>query len=127
MDLEMPGMDGFSAIDVIQNQLGKKMPVIAVSASISNRIIRKAFESGFRDYVIKPGKPDELYSKVVYWLGIEPKDATPGIPEAPAIEKPEEPLQCSDVDKLRKAMGNDATLTKMMLVKFLEVDYHEAK
>ena len=121
MDLEMPGMDGFSAIDMIQNQLGKRMPVIAVSASISNRIIRKAFESGFRDYVIKPGKPDELYSKVVYWLGIEPKDSTPGIPDTPVIEKPEETLQCSDVDKLRKAMGNDATLTKMMLMKFLEV------
>ncbi|NCB12775.1 MAG: response regulator, partial [Erysipelotrichia bacterium] len=27
LDIRVPGMDGFSAIDVIQNQLGKKMPV----------------------------------------------------------------------------------------------------
>ena len=121
MDLEMPGMDGFSAIDAIQNQLGKKMPVIAVSASISNRIIRKAFESGFCDYVIKPGKPDELYSKIVHWLGIEKTGATQEAPVTKGSADPEEDVQYSDVEKLRKAMGNDATLTKMMLMKFLEV------
>ncbi|HAX97021.1 MAG TPA: hypothetical protein DCY35_10955, partial [Prolixibacteraceae bacterium] len=121
MDLEMPGMDGFSSIDVIQNQLGMKLPVIAVSASISNRIIRKAFESGFCDYVIKPGKPDELYSKIVHWLGIEIKNAEKDSPNPAKDTGPDEDMNLSDVDKLRKAMGNDATLTKMMLMKFLEV------
>lgn len=124
LDLEMPVLDGFSTIEAIRGELHSDIPVIALSASISNRIISKAYESGFCDYIVKPGKPEELYTKIVRWLGLDTDDAR----ERTTTEDPAgpEPARYSDTDKLRQAMGNDPELTKMMIRKFLEITptYH---
>lgn len=123
LDLEMPVLDGFSTIEAIRGELNSDIPVIALSASISNQIISKAYECGFCDYIIKPGKPEELYSRIVRWLGLDTgmPARTPG-----GSQVSQEAKKYSDTDKLRQAMGNDPELTKMMIRKFLEITpaYH---
>lgn len=123
LDLEMPVLDGFSTIEALRGELKSDVPVIALSASISNRIISKAYESGFCDYIIKPGKPEELYAKIVRWLGLDADKAEGSTKENLARV---EMKRYSDTDKLRQAMGNDTELTKMMIRKFLEITpaYH---
>ena len=55
MDINLPGMDGFQAVEVIRKIKSKKdIPVIAVSANAMPRAINKAKKAGFADYLTKP-------------------------------------------------------------------------
>ena len=53
LDLEMPGMDGFTFLRwLMQN---RPLPVIIVSSRASDRSVFKALELGAIDFVVKPG------------------------------------------------------------------------
>ncbi len=54
LDLEMPGMDGFTLLRWIMEQ--RPLPVIVVSACGDNTTVFKALELGAVDFVIKPTK-----------------------------------------------------------------------
>jgi PAS domain S-box-containing protein len=61
MDIDLPGMDGFEAHEVLQNDSRTSdIPVIAVSAHAMPEHIEKGLEAGFADYVVKPIKIQEL-------------------------------------------------------------------
>lgn len=69
MDLQMPEMSGFEAAAVIRahNSIVKNpsIPIIALSADAFLETRRKVIEAGMNDYVTKPFKPEELYSKIL--------------------------------------------------------------
>ena len=69
MDLQMPVMDGYEATREIR-QMGKQMPIVALTASALMRVQEKVIDSGMNDYLTKPFNPDELYQKLVKNLGI---------------------------------------------------------
>jgi signal transduction histidine kinase len=69
MDLQMPEMDGFEATRRIR-ELGNKyklMPIIALTASAMLDVKDNIYNSGMDDFVPKPFKPENLYSKIAYW------------------------------------------------------------
>jgi len=81
MDLQMPVMDGFDAIQHIKNpQLTNaqitspfvlhnvNVPIIAVSASIGNEDRKRAKEAGAEKYITKPIDCDKLYNVIGIFL-----------------------------------------------------------
>lgn len=55
LDINLPGMSGFEALDILQGDPGlRDIPVIALSANAMERDIRKGLEAGFVDYLTKP-------------------------------------------------------------------------
>ncbi|HEY0666564.1 MAG TPA: ATP-binding protein, partial [Sphingobacteriaceae bacterium] len=67
MDIHMPVMDGYEATKVIRNMSDPEkanIPVIALTASVSNNLRDKIREAGMNDYVYKPFNSKELYSKI---------------------------------------------------------------
>ncbi|MDR0496475.1 MAG: response regulator [Treponema sp.] len=74
LDIEMPGMSGFDFIKNyhIQKPENKKTPVIFVTSHADKELIAKAINSGGKDYVVKPIKPDILYKKIDTLLGMPP-------------------------------------------------------
>lgn len=63
MDIRMPGIDGFDATRVIREISGdyfKKLPIIALTASIMHNENLKFKESGMNGHVLKPFNPDEI-------------------------------------------------------------------
>jgi two-component system chemotaxis response regulator CheB len=54
LDLEMPGMDGFTLLRIIMNSI--PTPVIVVSAQSEDERVFKAMELGAVDFVAKPGR-----------------------------------------------------------------------
>ncbi len=67
MDLQMPLMDGYTASREIRNlkdHIYKKMPIIALSASVSNEVNEKVKASGMTDYLSKPFNPEKLISMI---------------------------------------------------------------
>ncbi len=61
MDLDLPGMDGFEALEKLHtNCETADIPVIAVSAHAMPEHIAKGTKAGFIDYVTKPIQVDQL-------------------------------------------------------------------
>ncbi len=58
LDIMMPEKDGFEVFEKIKNEYN--IPVIVVSSNKNYECIKKAYDLGVDDYVIKPAKPLKL-------------------------------------------------------------------
>ena len=69
MDLQMPEMNGFDAIEAIRNPdgkiLNKDLPVLALTADVFPETRDKIFSSGMNDYLLKPLNVEELKEKLI--------------------------------------------------------------
>jgi putative two-component system response regulator len=64
LDIEMPGMSGFEALDQMKKMPNfQDVPVVFVTAHVSTELIAQAIKRGARDYVMKPFSPDVLLRK----------------------------------------------------------------
>ncbi len=55
MDINLPGMDGFQALQVLkEDEATRDIPVIAISAGAMAKDIENGLAAGFSDYLIKP-------------------------------------------------------------------------
>jgi CheY-like chemotaxis protein len=64
MDLQMPDLDGFETVQLMQEEFAEMPPVVALSADVSQKVARKIDESGMRDYITKPVQIEVLYNKL---------------------------------------------------------------
>lgn len=67
MDLQMPIMDGYTAVKTIRawkDPKYKVLPIVALSASAIAEFREKAFQIGMNDYLMKPFKPNELFEMI---------------------------------------------------------------
>jgi CheY-like chemotaxis protein len=63
MDIHLPGMNGYQALEAIRNDVQlKHLPVIALSANAMPSDIKNGIEAGFDDYLTKPLEIDKLLS-----------------------------------------------------------------
>jgi signal transduction histidine kinase/CheY-like chemotaxis protein len=70
MDIMMPEMDGYEAIQIIRNELKyKNLPILAVTAKAMKGDREKSIHIGANDYVSKPIDIDKLTSLLQVWLG----------------------------------------------------------
>ena len=61
MDINLPGMDGFEALQVLRRDpITEQIPVMALSANALNEDVAKGLSSGFDLYLTKPLNVDEL-------------------------------------------------------------------
>ncbi len=63
MDLEMPEMDGYTALIEIR-KFNKDIPAIAFTAAMFPDINNFLASKGFNDFATKPFRPEELYQKI---------------------------------------------------------------
>jgi putative two-component system response regulator len=56
IDLHMPGLDGFGVMDAIRPQLDAAgyLPILVLTADVTDQARRRALESGARDFLTKP-------------------------------------------------------------------------
>lgn len=68
MDLQMPVMDGYEATQAIRagacGLQNSDLPIIAVTADVTEKAKNKVFEVGMDDYLTKPIQKEELYHKI---------------------------------------------------------------
>ena len=81
MDCMMPVMDGFEATDHIrriekETQATRRIPIIALTASVIDDDIQKCFDVGMDDYVPKPFKFEMLKEKVLTAVEAMPLQVT---------------------------------------------------
>lgn len=69
MDLQMPVLDGLSAIREIRRQKQfEALPVIAMTAHVLDEERRECLAAGANDHLGKPFRPDALLARLADWL-----------------------------------------------------------
>lgn len=74
IDLEMPEVDGISAIEKMRKNKNFT-PAIAFTAGVIDNMEEMIRSNGFNDYILKPFKPLDLYDKLVKNTSIQPDKA----------------------------------------------------
>ena len=70
MDINMPVMDGFVATEKIrENRKFDNIPIVSLTALISEHEIQKMFDVGMNGYLSKPVKQSQLFDSLVSLLG----------------------------------------------------------
>jgi two-component system sensor histidine kinase/response regulator len=65
LDIQMPGMDGFTTLERMREGRGRHIPVIFLTAYSPTRdAIQRAYRLGAFDFITKPIEPDALRGKV---------------------------------------------------------------
>lgn len=65
IDLEMPEMDGATALREIR-KFNNNIPVVAFTAAVYDNMQEDLLQKGFTDFIHKPFRPAELHSKISY-------------------------------------------------------------
>jgi signal transduction histidine kinase len=76
IDVRMPGMDGFATVERLRDQLDSLTPVIFITGDADPEAMRRAYEFGAVDFLVKPVPTEILRGKVrnllvLYDQGIE--------------------------------------------------------
>jgi len=74
MDCQMPNLDGYTATGRIREQedVGERLPVIAMTAHAMKGDRERCLEAGMDDYLSKPLRPEALDEVLARWLGFAP-------------------------------------------------------
>lgn len=69
MDIMMPEMDGYEAIEKLREMPEfQTLPIIALTAKAMKEDREKCIDAGASDYIVKPINPDQLLSLLRVWL-----------------------------------------------------------
>jgi PAS domain S-box-containing protein len=91
MDLQMPGLDGYSATRAIRQLADERLqqlPVIALTASARGNLLEQLGAEGFTDFVGKPFKPEELLAKITLHARPPLSSPAPAPTNAPPAPEP---------------------------------------
>ncbi|UWG95469.1 response regulator [Dehalobacter sp. DCM] len=70
MDCQMPGLDGYQttqAIRQLESQKGIRIPIIAMTADVSQEARESCLNAGMDDFLMKPLEMCEFYASVERW------------------------------------------------------------
>ncbi|MBC7888858.1 MAG: response regulator [Ferruginibacter sp.] len=117
MDLQMPGMNGFEATEYIRNELHLAIPIIALTAGITQEDVQKCIEVGMNDYISKPVDEKLLFTKIIHLLKT-PLEADENniLDEKKAVNITG---KYTDLTYLKQRTKADTKLTKEMILIYL--------
>jgi CheY-like chemotaxis protein len=68
MDLQMPVTNGYTASEIIRQNLKLDIPIIALTANVIKGEKEKCFKVGMNDYLSKPFDEDQFIEIISKWL-----------------------------------------------------------
>ena len=124
MDVQMPVMDGYEAVETIRRDPRfAELPIIAMTAHAMASDREKCLAVGMNDHLGKPIDPQQLFS--VLMAHIKPGDRLPidrerlrhqPCPDPGETMGPEKMPGIDMESALRRVMGNRAVLVKLLMV-----------
>jgi signal transduction histidine kinase/DNA-binding response OmpR family regulator len=118
MDVQMPGMDGYTATREIRTQLKLQTPVLAMTAHAFPGEREKCLSYGMNEYIAKPINQEELFGLIARLTGMNDGRRhveTGGIREAPAA------YQVIDLQYMRGISDGNKEYEKTVTEQFMEV------
>jgi signal transduction histidine kinase/CheY-like chemotaxis protein/HPt (histidine-containing phosphotransfer) domain-containing protein len=106
MDIQMPELDGYTATNIIRNELKMDVPIIAMTAHAMVGEKEKCLQLGMNDYVSKPIKETVLYNVIARHAQHIPENGGT--------------FHYIDLSYLHQLSGGDATFEKEILNQFIQ-------
>ena len=106
MDIQMPEMDGYEATTSIRgmsDEYFRKIPIIALTASVMSHVLEKTLEVGMNAYISKPFNPKELKELIATHTGFFAADSQVDSPEIVSISN----LDTDSFPYLKSLIGED--------------------
>lgn len=76
MDIQMPVMDGITAVEIIKKEQISNVPIIAISAYTDQNDREYFLSAGFDDFISKPVQPKTFLATIAYYINKEKKPLT---------------------------------------------------
>ncbi|HYF68223.1 MAG TPA: response regulator [Ohtaekwangia sp.] len=115
MDLQMPEMDGYETTEYIRTKLQSPkshVPIIAMTAHAFGSDVTKCIAVGMNDYISKPFKSQDLYTKIIKHYNKKDRQRVVGRPLS--LGKPAEGnVEAMVLDKIKS--NDQAVLNKLMM------------
>ena len=123
MDVQMPGMDGYSAAEAIRRIEsgrgdGRRVPIVALSAGIMKEERERCLAAGMDDFLAKPMAPEALRAALAAYLGLNASANRPGDEPGASAGGPADrpvPLAVFNSDALLATIDGDRELMAQML------------
>ncbi|SEJ02463.1 His Kinase A (phospho-acceptor) domain-containing protein [Dyadobacter sp. SG02] len=110
MDIQMPGMDGYTATRIIREELKLAIPVIAMTAHAMEGEKEKCIRLGMDDHIAKPVRESELDRILTHF--------TKNIPANGSVANA---FRVIDLDYMRGISNGDAVYEKLVTEQFLHL------
>jgi signal transduction histidine kinase/CheY-like chemotaxis protein len=108
MDIQMPGMDGYTATRIIRDELKLTIPVIAMTAHAMEGEKEKCIRLGMDDHIAKPVRESELDRILASYA-------------RPASGEDSRAFKVIDLDYMREISNGDAVYEKLVTEQFLHL------
>lgn len=108
MDIQMPGMDGYTATRIIREELKLGIPVIAMTAHAMEGEKEKCIRLGMDDHIAKPVRESELDRILGNYTKPSPGEDSPA-------------FKVIDLDYMREISNGDAVYEKLVTEQFLHL------
>ncbi|GGY89661.1 CHASE domain-containing protein [Pseudoduganella plicata] len=69
MDVQMPELDGLQAARIVRDTLGLAVPIIAMTAGVTEGERAACTEAGMNDFIAKPVEEESMVATVLHWRG----------------------------------------------------------
>ena len=109
MDIQMPVMDGTSALHIIKKKYGESIPVIALTAAAFNSEVTHMLNLGFSDCITKPIDQKNLQTRLYHFFS-----------NGSAKEKYYQTLQKEILININQMAGGDAQQVSRLIGYLLE-------
>ncbi len=74
MDVQMPVMDGFAATRLIRNNLRLQLPVLAMTAGVTESERKQCLEAGMDDFIAKPIDIAQMFATISRYLSANKRE-----------------------------------------------------
>lgn len=105
MDIQMPIMDGYTAVQTIHSTLSpskRSVPIMAMTAHATMNEKQKCIDKGMNDYISKPFEPLELKKKIIALT----KSNKPSLNQDIAVSSPIPPMESNTPPPSKPAFVN---------------------
>lgn len=114
MDLQMPQMDGYTAVQQIREILKLDLPIIAMTAHALPGEREKCLSRGMNEYISKPIKEEELFKLIANFGLKEPKS------EPAAVIKDNTAFTCIDLTYMESVSGGNKSFEQTVTQQFID-------
>jgi signal transduction histidine kinase/DNA-binding response OmpR family regulator len=118
MDVQMPGMDGYTATQEIRTKLKLETPVLAMTAHAFPGEREKCLSYGMNEYIAKPIKEKELFGLIARLTGI---DGNRSDFKKEIIKETTAAYQVIDLQYMRGISDGDKDYERTVTEQFMEV------
>jgi CheY-like chemotaxis protein len=118
MDVQMPGMDGYTATQEIRTKLKLETPVLAMTAHAFPGEREKCLSYGMNEYIAKPIKDKELFGLIARLTGME--GGQTGVKKGTITATAAAP-QLIDLQYMRGISDGDKDYERTVTEQFMEV------